>query len=57
MKIEEAINFPDTLYVDLTRYKEIRIRRDTRIYKINIDKFLEEFGTLVEVVYDESVED
>ena len=57
MKIEGAINFPDDIYVDLTRYKEIRIRRDTRVYKINVDKFLEEFGTLVEVVYDESVKD
>lgn len=57
MKLEDAINFPDNLYVDLTRYKEIRIRRGTRVYKINVDKFLEEFGTLVEIINDESVED
>ena len=56
MKLEDAINFPDNLYVDLTRYKEIRIRRGTRVYKINVDKFLEEFGTLVEIINDEKPE-
>ena len=53
MKIEDAINLPDTLNIDLTHYyKNIKVRRGTCVYKIDIDKFLEEFGILVEVIND-----
>ena len=52
MKLEGYINLPDMLNIDLTRYKEIRIRRGTCVYKIDVEKFLKEFGELVEVIND-----
>ncbi len=52
MKLEDAFNLPDKLNIDLTRYKEIRIRYGTCIYKIDVEKFLKEFGTLVEIIND-----
>ena len=55
MKLEDAFNFPENINIDLTRYKEIRIRCGTCVYKIDVEKFLKEFGTLVEIVYDKDI--
>jgi hypothetical protein len=55
--IEDVINFPKDLHIDLTHYENIKIRYGACVYKIDIEKFLKEFGSIVEIVYDSKVED
>lgn len=56
-KIEDKINFPKDWYIDLTRYENIKIRYGIGVYKLDIEKLLKEFGTLVEIIYDSKVEE
>ena len=55
--IEDKINFPKDWYIDLTYYENIKIRYGSCVYKLDIEKFLKEFGSIVEIVYDSKVED
>lgn len=54
---EYQFNFPETVDIDLTHYKAVRVRCGTCVYKIDVEKFLKEFGTLVEIINDNKVED
>ncbi len=49
---EYQFNLPESINIDLTRYKDIRVRYNTRVYKIDVEKFLKEFGSLVEIIND-----
>lgn len=49
---EYTVNFPERIDIDLTRYKDIRVRYGTCVYKLDTEKFLKEFGILVEVIND-----
>ena len=51
-KYEYQFNFPENINIDLTSYKAVRVRYGTRVYKVDVEKFLEEFGTLVEIIND-----
>ena len=51
-KIDGQINFPKDWYIDLTHYKNIKIRYGSCVYKIDVEKFLKEFGALVEIIND-----
>ena len=54
-KYEYQFNFPENINIDLTSYKAVRVRYGTRVYKVDVEKFLEEFGTLVEIINDQEV--
>lgn len=54
---EYQFSFPETINIDLTHYKDVKVRYGTCVYKIDVEKFLKEFGTLVEVINDNKVED
>ena len=55
-KYEYQFNFPENINIDLTPYKGIKVRYGTCIYKIDIEKFLKEFGTLIEIINDNKVD-
>lgn len=55
--IDGKINFSKDWHIDLTRYENIKVKYGTCIYKIDIEKFLKEFGSIVEIVYDSKVEE
>jgi len=55
--IEDKINFPKDWQIDLTHNENIKIRYGACVYKIDIEKFLKEFGSLVEIVYDSKAEE
>jgi hypothetical protein len=50
--IEDKINFPKDWYIDLTHYENIKIRYGSCVYKLDVEKFLKEFGSLIEVIND-----
>lgn len=52
----DKIEFPKDLCIDLTQYENIKIRYGSCVYKLDIEKFLKEFGSLVEIVYDSKVD-
>ena len=54
---EYQFNFPENINIDLTPYKGIKVRYGTCVYKIDVEKFLKEFGSLVEIVCDSKVEE
>ena len=47
---EYQFNFPEVINIDLTHYKNIKVRYGTCIYKIDVEKLLKEFGELVEII-------
>jgi len=49
---EYQFNCPENIQIDLTHYKDIRVRYGTRVYKVDVEKFLKEFGALVEIIQD-----
>lgn len=49
---EYQFNLPENINIDLTHYKDIRVRYKTCVYKIDVEKFLKEFGSLVEIIND-----
>jgi len=49
---EYQFSYPTNIDIDLTHYKDIRVRYGTCVYKLDTEKFLKEFGILVEVIND-----
>lgn len=48
----KLINYPE-INIDLSQYKDkVFVRVDTKIYKIDIEKLIKDYGSLVEIIYD-----
>ena len=45
-------NTPSVTTIDLNQVEEVRVRKGSCIYVIDVDKFIEMFGTLKEIIYD-----
>ena len=41
---------PTNLTLDVTHFEKIRFKKGTSVYELDVEKFLEAFCTLVEVV-------
>lgn len=50
--VEHILDYPKDLIVDLDKFENVRLRYKNFTYKINIEKLLQEFGNLVEVITD-----
>lgn len=48
----KLINYPE-INIDLSQYKDkVFVRVDTKVYKIDIEKLIKDYGSLVEIIYD-----
>ena len=55
--VDDKINFLKDWNIDLTHCENIKIKYGTCAYKLDIEKFLKEFGSIVEVIYDSKGEE
>lgn len=48
----KLINYPE-INIDLSQYKDkVFVRVDTKVYKIDIEKLIKDYGKLVQIIYD-----
>ncbi len=43
----KGVAYPEDVYLNLVGRGDIYIKRNNAVYKLNIDKFLKEFGCLI----------
>ena len=58
MTLDKMFNYPE-IHIDLTKYKKdkVFVRIDSRVYQIDMERLVKDYGKLVSIVFDNKTED